>query len=437
MPFDKLLDARLVRAVYQPLVDLVTGDILGFEALARGPWGTPWERPDLLFAAAREAGRVAELDWVCRAAAYTGALQARLAPGLSLFVNTEPDALGTPCPEDLADLVGTAERSLRVISEMTERSLTRDPKALLDAVSRARQVGWGVALDDVGAEPGSLALMPFVHPDVIKLDMALVQDLPSPRTSAVVSAVSAQAERTGALVLAEGIETEQHRQRALALGATIGQGWLFGRPGSLPADTVSPAHRVPLLRAPQTPMGATPYSLVEGRRSLRLAAKALLLPMTKHLEERARDRHEPPVVLATFQDARHFTPLSAGRYDRLTGTSALVAAMGVGISNHPIGRVRGAHLAPGDPLGQEWDVIVVGPHYAGALIARDLGDTGPDADRRFSFLVTHDRELVVQAARALLLRLVPTPVSTQLDHLVQSTRAREEFTLSPDLLGAG
>lgn len=405
--FQEVLRARAVRAVYQPLVDLVSGEVIGYEALARGPEGTPWERPDRLFDAAREAGLVAELDWVCRAAAYRGALDARLDPGLTLFVNTEPDALGHACPDDLKPLVERAELSLRVVSEMTERSLTRDPKALLEAVARARAVGWGVALDDVGSEPASLALMPFVHPDVIKLDLRLVQDAPSTLSSTVASAVMAQAERTGALVLSEGIETEEHRQRALALGATIGQGWLFGRPGPLPRDVARPQSVVRFLTAPQIPSGATPYSLAAQRPNVRIAPKSLLLTTSHHLEQRARNDQEPPVVLSSFQHVRHFTPASATRYDDLTRTSALVAALGVGIGPRPAGQVRGADLAPDDPLTQEWDVIVVGPHYAAALIARGVGDAARDCDRPFSFVVTHDRDLVVLAACALLLRLVP------------------------------
>jgi DICT domain-containing protein len=69
--------------------------------------------------------------------------------------------------------------------------------------------------------------------------------------------------------------------------------------------------------------------------------------------------------------------------------------------------VRGASLSGDDPLRGEWNVLVVGPHTAAALVARDLGDDGPEPDRRFAFAVTHDRELVVQAARSLLRCLAP------------------------------
>ena len=69
--------------------------------------------------------------------------------------------------------------------------------------------------------------------------------------------------------------------------------------------------------------------------------------------------------------------------------------------------MRGAELAANDPLRHEWDVVVVGPHFAGAFVARDLGDDCPDGDRRFDFFVTYDRALVLEAARALMLKIVP------------------------------
>lgn len=404
----EVLDARAVTTVFQPIVHLATRRVVGYEALSRGPAGTPWESPERLFSAAAEAGRLAELDWVCRASAYRGALQARLPAGLSLFVNVEPEALGTRCPADLRALVARAERSLRVVSEMTERHLTDDPAALLAAVAHARAVGWGVAIDEVGREPASLALMPFVHPDVIRLHGGLVQSAPDARVAAVAGAVLAQAERTGAVILAEGVETEECRRRALALGATLGQGWLFGRPGPIPTTAARPKEVVRLLEAPAPPPpDVTPYDVVRVQRPMSTSWKSVLSTLSQHVEEQAMSPGMPPVVLSTFQRAQHFTPQSAGRYARLARSCSLVAAIGLDMGPEPVAGVRGARLDPSDPLVQDWTVLVVGPHFAAGVIARDLGDGGRDGDRRFSFCVTHERELVVQSARALLMRVVP------------------------------
>ena len=151
------------------------------------------------------------------------------------------------CPEDLQPVMEQAQARLCPIMEVTERALTRDPAALLAAVAAARRAGWGIALDDVGADPASLALMPFLDPDVIKLDLRLIHENTDAEIAAIVNAVLAHSEQTGATILAEGIETEHHRQRALSMGATLGAGMAVRPTGSASfanANPVAPDGRV-------------------------------------------------------------------------------------------------------------------------------------------------------------------------------------------------
>jgi EAL domain-containing protein (putative c-di-GMP-specific phosphodiesterase class I) len=400
LPFDAYLSA--VRPAYQPIVDLVTGDVVAFEALARWP-ELPGATPDRVFSAARAEGRLAELDWACRAASLNGALEANLGFEHVLFVNVEPETLGSEPPEAAAEIVEHAHHDLRVMWELTERSLTHRPAELLRLVAAARANGWGIALDDVGAEPASLALLPFLAPDVVKLDMALIRHRPNPDQAAIMTAVMAHAERTGAIILAEGIETVAHLDQALALGARLGQGWLFAKPGPLRA-TAAPRRRLEM-HVPETRVDVSPFDVVAGSGRLGFGRKALLIDLSHHLERFAAGLITPPVVLGAFQTADRFTPATATRYTRLGATCPLVAAFGVGLGPAPAPGVFGADLAPTDPLCGEWTVTVVGPHFAGALIARDLGDDGPDLDRRFEFAVTHDRDLVLRAARSMMARI--------------------------------
>src|SRR3954469_5781710 len=139
-----------VRAQYQPIVDLGSGEVVAYEALARGPLGSLLERPDLLFAAAREHDVLAELDWACRSAAVAGALDARLAPATALFVNVEPEVAGHTRPERHERVMDRAQEQLRLVFEITERALTAAPAELLAFVDEVRAAGCGVALDDVG-----------------------------------------------------------------------------------------------------------------------------------------------------------------------------------------------------------------------------------------------------------------------------------------------
>jgi EAL domain-containing protein (putative c-di-GMP-specific phosphodiesterase class I) len=402
---DPLTGLPPVQALHQPIVDLESGAVVAFEALARGPVDSPLHTPDALFGYAREHGLTAELDRECQAAALRGALRARLPASTPLFVNIEPSVLSTPWPQRLEPLLEQARTRLQVVVEITERDLVADPAGLLAAVRRIRQAGWGVALDDIGADPASLTLLPFLEPDVIKLDLRLVQDHTGPDVAGIVNAVAAQAERTDALILAEGIETDRHRQIARAMGARLGQGWLFGRPAALPRRFPRPSGL--RFTRPHTEPPASPFALVQDGGALRTATKELLLPISHHLERHALSTDSRPVLLAAFEDAAHFTPGTVRRYERLAPACSFVAALGAGMPPHPLPGVRGADLPAGDALQGEWVVCVVGPHFGAALIARDRCDTGPDRERRFDYQVTHDRERVLAAARSLFLRIAP------------------------------
>ena len=225
---ERVLAARAIEPVFQPIVDLRTREPIAYEALARGPEDSPLHTPGPLFTAAARAGRLAELDWICRVRSLESVRAAGVDPEFTVFVNAEPETLASPCPDDLLESWGEGHPSVFV--EITERALTSRPAELLGEVERIRARGWGIALDDVGADVRSLALMPLLRPDVIKLDLRLVQAQPTTEIASIVNAVRAEQERTGAAVIAEGIETEAHFETALALGATLGQGWLFGRP---------------------------------------------------------------------------------------------------------------------------------------------------------------------------------------------------------------
>jgi EAL domain-containing protein (putative c-di-GMP-specific phosphodiesterase class I) len=401
----ELVDRRGVRSAYQPLVDLYTGETVGYEALARGPRGSRLERPDLLFEAARVAGLEREVEWECQRAALQGALDGGLATGQALFVNVEPRLLRAERPAHITALLDEALERFSLFTEFTERSLTDRPAEVLAAVQRQRERGIRIALDDVGADPRSLALMPFLAPDVIKLDLRLVQENPSRQVAEIVHAVSAEAERTGALVLAEGIETEEHRQTALALGARYGQGWLFGRPGELAPSPAPVSSAIAAPRSAQQTVHASPFEAVAAHRPVLRGDKRLLLALSLQIEAQASSLGSSAVVLSTFQEAEYFTPKTAARYSRLSEHAALAGALGVGLSEHPAPGVRGVAIEHVDPLRGEWDVTVIAPHFAMAFVARELGDAGPDMERRFDFATTYDRDLAIAAARALMTRV--------------------------------
>lgn len=394
---------------FQPIVDLGSGFTVAFEALARetGPDGP--QPPAEMFARARQQDRLVELDRACRSAALQSAAALLSGTSTAVFVNTDPAAAASAADElDAAPEPGSSD-VVRVL-EVTERSLAGHVGSLLTMVERARACGWRIAVDDVGAQWASLALLPFLRPDVIKLDLRLVQERTTVQAAEVVNAVAVQAAGTGALVLAEGIETEQQRDLARSMGATLGQGYLLGRPAPLPA-------RLPVLPAaswPRLTVGApgglcTPFQRLPAHSEVRRSTKPLLVGMSRWLERQAFSLGEPAVVLATFERAGHFTARTARRYADLAASAAVVGVFGQAMPAEPAPGVRGVDLSADDPLCPEWDVIVVGPHFTGALLARDLGDDAPDDQRRFDYAVTYDRDLVLAAAGDLLRRLPDLP----------------------------
>lgn len=404
--FHTVLDERRIGAVFQPIVDLDNGEPVGFEALARGPHGSKLSSPRVMFDLAYRTDRVAELDWVCRAVAFREALAAEFPPTLPLFVNVEPSALGTPCPQDLLPVFEAAPGRLRVVMEVTERSLTHDPAGLLDALSSARRESAGVALDDLGSDPCSLTVMPLVRPDVIKYDLGVLKEQPSRHASRIVTSVLAEAEMTGAMILAEGVESAQDLITARAMGATLAQGWYFGRPGPIPRHLAEPARPIRFL-PPAPATGASPFETVSRERQTSRTTKELLIPMSQHLEDRILSMDFPAVVLVCFQDARYFAPDIRRRYQAMAERTPMVVALGRGMPPEPAPGVRGGRLDPGDPLTGQWIVIAIGTHYAVALLARDRGDVRPQPSRSFDYVVTHDRRLAIQAAQQVVQRLQP------------------------------
>lgn len=394
----------LVSAVYQPVFELESGGVVGYEALARGPQGGELERPDALLSAARRAGLLSQVDWECRLAAVSGALDAGLDRSTTLFVNVEPETVGGSAQGDgrQPELWRRAEESLSVAVELPAAALRARPRELMRAADACRDRGWTVVLDDVGVDRDSLALLPLVAPDAIKFDMRAVRASTGPGLSDVATAVWAEQERTGAAILAEGIETEEQLEQARGAGATLGQGWLWGRPGALPEERAAsvPSGLQPEQRRPVPT--ATPYQVVSAEREPRESQAPMLGSMSRHLERVARGIGAGAVVLASFHDPARFSGPTRARYRELANDATLVAVLGAGMAAAPAVGVHGTELSAEDPLCREWNVIVLSPHYAAALVAQSVGD---DAQERFRFVLTHDRELVVAATRSLAARL--------------------------------
>jgi len=402
-----VIERRDINMVFQPVVDLATGLPVAYEALARGPAGTELERPDQLFAAAAAANCVGELDLLCRAQAFMQADATDYRHRFALFVNGEL-GVASRTDDELGPFLSRTAKRGKIVLELAERSIFVQPATLLQTVADARKQGWGIAIDDIGKTNDSLGLMGLTDPDVLKLDLSIVQSRPSRRTGLTLNAIAHKVESTGATVIAEGIETDAHLARAVSLGAHFGQGWFFGRPEPLPRKSPDFGSWDPMLhhsdRRDHSSDGSS-FELVEHNHRLRRATKDVLYAVSLDLEHQAASQPDGAVIFACFQRGMFVPERTRTRYQELADQCSLVVALGEGLTSNHIPGVRCIALADNDPLADEWTVIVQSSHFSAALIARDCGDDGPDESRRFDYCITYDRQVIQRASQSLLSRV--------------------------------
>jgi len=225
-----------VHCLYQPIVEIQSGGIYGYEALVRGPRSAKWQSPSMLFRIAEEHGLAFELDCLCRKAALKG-FSANLRPEHKLFLNCLPSAIHDPSFSE-KHLRQTLEsgglKPSDLVLEVSERESIRNFSIFRDIRERYRSLGIKVALDDTGAGYAGLEAVMQLAPDFIKVDISLVRSVDRDLGRRVLlQALRDISEVIGAQVIAEGIETERELETLCKMGIPFGQGHLLGRPSRL------------------------------------------------------------------------------------------------------------------------------------------------------------------------------------------------------------
>jgi diguanylate cyclase (GGDEF)-like protein len=229
----------LLHAAYQPIVDLASGVVIGFEGLIRPMPESGFADPISLFGAAESVGRSVELDLAC---IETIVRESRgLAPQQLLAINVSPRFLEAPhfSPEWLLEvLTRHGIEATRVIIELTERENVEDVLRLQRSLAALQRVGIRIAADDVGAGNAGLRLLSQFRFDIVKLDLTLVQEGTTRDSSrAVLRSLSELASRWGAYMVAEGLETISQLRAVREIGVAAGQGYLLSRPMPTPTMT--------------------------------------------------------------------------------------------------------------------------------------------------------------------------------------------------------
>ena len=214
------------RPVFQPIIDLGTGLTVGFEVLTRFASG---DAPDVVFADAAKVGLGPELEAATLAAGIRDAV--RLPSEAWLSLNVSPGFLGDPTRL----LALLAHRTRPITLEITEHDLV-DDYAPIHAAMRILGPDVRLAVDDAGAGVANFRHLVELRPAVVKIDAGLIRGVNADvsRQALVVGLVHFAA-ASGAIVLAEGIETEAEQETVERLGVSLGQGYRLGRPA--PVDT--------------------------------------------------------------------------------------------------------------------------------------------------------------------------------------------------------
>jgi EAL domain-containing protein (putative c-di-GMP-specific phosphodiesterase class I) len=399
--FQRVLDDDLLRTVFQPVVRVDNRAVVGHEGLVRGPAGSILESPDALIREAYRQKRVVEFDWAARASASRAALAADLSADDLVLLNIEPLALASDCPPKLWPVIEEAFETFHVVLEVTERSLDRDPGTLLEGIDRQRAAVSGLALDDVGADVRTLSMLPALEPDVIKLDLRVTQEAPNEEAMKVLNIAYEEAERTGATILAEGVETERHHEVVRQLGAPLAQGWLYGGPTGDPG----PADVRPVQYWSRSTDGVNdvraPFDALDGR-TISRADASLLAPLGDEIFRNAMRLLGPALVMMVVPDHDLLGRSTLNGLSRLARRRVITGVVGADVPAEPAPNVRGSWTT--DPWhGGQWAIVAISPSTAvGMLARRTVGS-------QFDFGVTHNRRRIISAARCLLRQLGPQP----------------------------
>ncbi len=217
---------------FQPLVDLGSGKIVGFEALAR--WfrpGMPVTSPAMFIPIAEDCGLINDLSLsiLRQACKHANSWD----PSISLSVNLSPVQFSDPwlAEKVLAILVETGFRPQRLEVEITETALAKDLDAARRIVTSLKNQGVRVSLDDFGAGYSSLQHLGSLQFDKIKIDRSFIlQRHDNPDGEKIVNAIVGLSKSLGLPTTGEGIETQENADWLHGIGCTFGQGWHFGRP---------------------------------------------------------------------------------------------------------------------------------------------------------------------------------------------------------------
>jgi EAL domain-containing protein (putative c-di-GMP-specific phosphodiesterase class I) len=231
-----IIKNRKLTALFQPIINLKTGDFYGYEGLIRGPSDSLLHAPISLFGAATEQNLLFEIEMLSRQIVLETFVFLNL-PG-NLFLNVSPESLLHPsfkngCTLGFLQTLGLPPD--RVVIELTENQPIYDFERMRNALLHYRAMGFKIAIDDLGEGFSSLRLWSELQPEFIKIDMHFVQGVNSdPVKLQILKSIQLIAHSCGTKVIAEGIETALELSTIRNIEIMFGQGYFIARPSPTP-----------------------------------------------------------------------------------------------------------------------------------------------------------------------------------------------------------
>jgi EAL domain-containing protein (putative c-di-GMP-specific phosphodiesterase class I)/GGDEF domain-containing protein len=230
--FRDILAWHKITAHYQPIVSLSTGNIYGYEALARGPQSSYFATPNRLWEFAEKEKQLYALEKVARQRAIESFLPNN--SNWKLFINLNANVIHDPQFTPGQTLTFLEKMNLtpeNVVFEITERQSIDDYASFTKALDHYRKQGYRIAIDDAGAGYSSLQAIAELRPDYIKIDRSIIHRIDRNKIKEILlETLAVFAQKINCQIIAEGIETFEELEIVRRLGVHFGQGYLLGRP---------------------------------------------------------------------------------------------------------------------------------------------------------------------------------------------------------------
>lgn len=238
LSLDTIIENKSIKTVYQPIVSLRDGSILGYEALSRITIESQIKNTNDLFILAESSNRLWDLELVCRTIALETGYQSIAHPSdKKMFLNVNPSVM-----QDQKFQEGFTKEFIKklnipatnIIFEITERNVINDIEGFKNVIQHYRDQGFQIAIDDAGSGYAGLNLISEINPDYIKLDINLIRDIDKDNLKyALVKSMVELSRISNIMLIAEGIETINECETLVKLGVQFGQGYYIQKPNSI------------------------------------------------------------------------------------------------------------------------------------------------------------------------------------------------------------